>query len=58
MEDDNVKDKVSEKEHVHEDIISKCEEVIDLIDNNHTAQQEELRVIYMHASRKLLREFV
>ena len=39
MEDDKVKDKVSEQE--HENIISKCEEVIDWIDNNQTAEQEE-----------------
>ena len=39
MEDDKVKDKVSEQE--HEDIISKCEEVIDWIDNNQTAEQEK-----------------
>ena len=39
MEDDKVKDKVSKQE--HEDIISKCEEVIDWIDKNQTAEQEE-----------------
>ena len=39
MEDDKVKDKVSEQE--RENIISKCEEVIDWIDNNQTAEQEE-----------------
>ena len=39
MEDDKVKDKVSEQE--RENIISKCKEVIDWIDNNQTAEQEE-----------------
>ena len=39
MDDDKVKDKVSEQE--RENIISKCEEVIDWIDNNQTAEQEE-----------------
>ena len=39
MDDNKVKDKVSEQE--CEDIISKCEEVIDWIDKNQAAEQEE-----------------
>ena len=39
MEDDKVKDKVSEQE--CEEVISKCKEVIDWIDINQTAEKEE-----------------
>ena len=39
MEDDKVKDKVSEQE--REEVISKCKEVIDWIDINQTAEKEE-----------------
>ena len=39
MEDDKVKDKVSEQE--REEIISKCKEAIDWIDKNQTAEKEE-----------------
>ena len=39
MEDDKVKDKVSEQK--REQVISKCEEVINWIDRNQTAEKEE-----------------
>ena len=39
MEDDKVKNKVSEQE--REGVINKCEEVIDWIDRNQTAEKEE-----------------
>ena len=39
MEDDKVKDKVSEQE--REEVISKCKEVIDWIDKNQTGEKEE-----------------
>ena len=39
MEDDKVKNKVSEQE--REEVISKCKEVIDWIDRNQTAEKEE-----------------
>ena len=39
MEDDKVKDKVSEQE--CEEVISKCKEVIDWIGKNQTAEKEE-----------------
>ena len=39
MEDDKVKDKVDEKE--REEVISKCKEVIDWIDQNQAAEKEE-----------------
>ena len=46
MEDDKVKDKVSEQE--NENIISKCEErVIYWIGKNQTAEQEKCRKIFI-----------
>ena len=39
MEDDKVKDKITEQE--CEEVISKCKEVIDWIDKNQTAEKEE-----------------
>ena len=39
MEDDKVKDKVSEQE--REEVITKCKEVINWIDRNQTAEKEE-----------------
>ena len=39
MEDDKVKDKVSEQE--NEEVINKCEEVIDWIDKDQTTEKEE-----------------
>ena len=39
MKDDKVKDKVSKQE--RENIISKCEEIVDWIGMNQTAEQEE-----------------
>ena len=58
MEDDKVKDKVSEQE--REEVISKCKEVIDWIDKNQTvekeeydAQQKDLEKVWMPVVTKL-----